>query len=39
MDVCSSSEHFVFAVYPAEGREACHKCWKLEQKKGLTPLF
>jgi len=23
----------------AEGREACHKCWKLEQKKGLTPLF
>ena len=23
----------------AEGREACHKCWKLEQTKGLTPLF
>lgn len=21
------------------GREACHKCWKLEQKKGLTSLF
>jgi hypothetical protein len=22
-----------------EGREACHNCWKLDEKKGLTPLF
>lgn len=22
----------------AEGREACHQCWRLEQKKGLAPL-